>query len=279
MLGAMNPETAALQRTSRYLRLGIAGCVVIIVVAVVVASAQLGQVLPSISSYYYSPARGILVGALIAVSIGVIALSGTGFERAALDAAAVFAPLIGIIPTRILPGTIPGFESPCGSSADECIPDDLLPTIQNGVIAYLIVAGILLVIAPFIAKSQNTLRESVPSLIIALVVMVLVGATGLAAPRFLLDWGHLIAAGAFFVVIAVVAFRNVWPFPGEAPRGRGVSIAFGLIGVAMLVDVIALMIIGVIGGQTGPLVFALELVALTLFVTFWSLQSGRTHPA
>ena len=56
-------------------------------------------VLPSVSAYYYSPARDVFVGALIAASLALFALSGRGPSRALLDAAALFAPLIALVPT------------------------------------------------------------------------------------------------------------------------------------------------------------------------------------
>ena len=49
-------ETTSLQRTYRYLRIGLAGTVVLIFVSVAVAIPVVG-LLPSISHYFYTPAR------------------------------------------------------------------------------------------------------------------------------------------------------------------------------------------------------------------------------
>ena len=59
--------STSLERTYRYLRVGIAGTVVAIFVAVAQAATTYGW-LTSISDYFYTPARDVFVGALIAVT-------------------------------------------------------------------------------------------------------------------------------------------------------------------------------------------------------------------
>ena len=66
-------STTSPQRTYRYLRMSIAGTVVVIASAVVVATARVGW-LPSISAYYYTPARNAFVGALVASGGNLAAL-------------------------------------------------------------------------------------------------------------------------------------------------------------------------------------------------------------
>lgn len=61
--------TTSLQRTYRYLRLAIAGAVVVFT-AVLVAMPAVG-LLPSLSHYYYTSANTMFVGALIAVTVGL----------------------------------------------------------------------------------------------------------------------------------------------------------------------------------------------------------------
>ena len=91
--------STSLQRTYRYLRIGVAGTVVVIFVSVLLAVPAVGW-LTSVSDYFYSPARDAFVGALIAASLALLALSGRGLERGLLDAAALFAPLIALVPTN-----------------------------------------------------------------------------------------------------------------------------------------------------------------------------------
>ena len=61
--------TTSLQRTYRYLRLAIAGAVVVVFTAVLVAMPAVG-LLPSLSHYYYTPANTMFVGALMAARQG-----------------------------------------------------------------------------------------------------------------------------------------------------------------------------------------------------------------
>jgi hypothetical protein len=267
----------SLQRTYRYLRIGIAACVVVIAVSVVVASIQLGTVLTSISAYYYSPARTALVGALVAAGIGILALAGRGAERSLLTAAGLFAPLIAFVPTRVVPGTVPGIDSTCPGRARDCIPHAVLPTVQNGVITYVVVGLVLLAVAVGIAIATGQLgnRSVLVSFVVALVVVLAVGAAALWLDGVFLYVGHLLFAGIFFLLISAVALRSVRPFLGETPRSRAVTIAFGVIGVVMAVDVLLLVAVVPFLPQPGYLVLVGESIALGLFMAFWAIQSGR----
>ncbi len=127
------------QRTHRYLRLAIGGTVVVVFVAIAFAVPAAGW-LSSISDYFYTPARNAFVGALIAASLALLALSGRGAERTILDAAALFAPLIALVPTVIGVDAIPGLEVACAP----CVPAAFQPDVANGVATYLVVlAGVL----------------------------------------------------------------------------------------------------------------------------------------
>ena len=94
------------RRSYRYLRIALVGVVVIIIAAVVIESSISGTWLPSISHYYYTPARNVFVGALVAASVALLVLSGTDAEGAWLDVAATFAPLIALIPVAVDPAVM-----------------------------------------------------------------------------------------------------------------------------------------------------------------------------
>ncbi|MDP8988060.1 MAG: hypothetical protein M3N11_06900, partial [Actinomycetota bacterium] len=54
----------------------------------------------SISAYYYTPVRGIFVGAIIAVGFSLIVIKGRGMlEDTALNFAGIFAPIVAVAPT------------------------------------------------------------------------------------------------------------------------------------------------------------------------------------
>jgi hypothetical protein len=270
-------QSTSLQRTYRYTRIAIAGCVLVIAVSVVTASIQLGEILPSVSAYFYTPARTTLVGALIAAGIGILSLSGRGLDRGLLAAAALFAPLIAIVPTRIAPGLVPGVSAPCPGNAPNCIPANLLATIQNGVITYEIIGLLGVIVAFGIAVGSQRLgdRAVLVSILIALIVILGVGASSLWLTTFFLQDGHIVFSGLFFLLLSGVALRSVFPFAAERRRSRLVKILFGIIGVAMTVDVAVLLIVVPFLPQGGDPVLIGESIALVLFFVFWLLQSGR----
>lgn len=282
----MNIEvTAALStsllRTYRNLRLGIAGTVILIGVAVGVVTADEG-VLPSISAYFYTSARSIFVGALIAAAVAILALSGRGIERVLLDAAGIVAPLIALVPTPIHAGTVPGYERACAPTAS-CTPVSVLRDVNTGVISYLIV-GVIVVVATLVVSLARRRAEGIrlstvlPSLAIAVLVFAAVAVGWWAARDVFLSLAHLLAAIAFFGLIAAVAVVKVFEHPdapAAAPRPWHRA-AYWFIAIAMSVNLVVMVIVVQTGANVGavpPPVFIGECVALSLFVLFWVLQT------
>jgi hypothetical protein len=279
----------SLERTYRYLRLAIAGTVLVIAIGTVSATVTDG-LLGSISAYYYSPARNALVGALFVVGIGMLALSGRGAPRALLDAAALFAPLIAIIPTPVGPDEIPGLQVDC-DPRPRCVPSIVDADLQNGIHVYLGFGAVAFLAAAIIAilgaRRRGTrvsggvigsLASSGLLLLVLLLAWVLV-------PDVVVATGHVVATIAFFLLVATIVVGNaiprlahVWRDPGEAAPPTWMAISYGIIGVALAVD---LALFGVaIGtgwfeGAAIPSVFLIEFVALGLFAAFWVLQTAQ----
>jgi FtsH-binding integral membrane protein len=279
MRGPVNtrPDISIL-RTYRYLRIGIAATVVIIAVSVIVASAQRGHVLPSISAYYYTSARTAFVGALIAVGIAIIALSGRGSEGWLMHAAGLFAPLVAFVPTRVIPGTVPNDTAPCPHGAKDCIPSSILPTVQDGVITYVVIGVLMALVALIIGLVTRELP--LRSIILTLIVVLAVGAAGLWLDAGFVYSGHVVFAGLFFIIIAFVALRNVWSSDDDIPRSTWVTWVYGIVGIAMAADVIGLLAVVFWVKNQGHLVITGESIALGLFFVFWVVQSIRdwNHP-
>lgn len=274
-------DSTSTQRTHRYLRLAIGGAVVVIFVAVAVEVPSVGW-LPSISDYFYTPARNAFVGALIAASLALLALSGRGAERTILDAAALFAPLIALVPAVVREGTIPGLDVPCGT----CVPPALEPDVANGVTTYLaILAGVLLL---GVALSRaGEVRGARVSLILGAVVWALVLVVGLTLPDLFLGWAHFIATVLFFGLIAADAIVNAfWRTTSETPSRR-LRIVYIVIAVLLIVDMIALIVATTLTwdavGEAPPWILVGEAVALIAFLVFWWLQTwqrwNETDPA
>lgn len=262
-------HSTSLERTYRYLRIGIAGTVVVIFASVAVAAGTVGW-LTSVSDYYYTPARNAFVGALVAVSLALVALSGRGAERALLDAAALFAPLIAVVPTTLTPGAVPGADVSC---TQRCFPAAVEAEAANGVVTYLVVAGLAVGVALLlVALGQASLRGIGITLVVAAVVPAIVAATFILAREAFLQLAHFVATIAFFALFAAVAVRSAFPRreapPSPALRRLYVAIAAGL--VVVLIAYVVLL------PQTAHLAFPLVLVAeasaLALFFVFWVAQ-------
>jgi hypothetical protein len=275
------PSTT-LQLTYRNLRLGIAGTVVIIGVAVALATLKVG-ILVSVSAYYYTSARNVLVGALVAAALAMLALSGRGIQRALLDAAALFAPLIALVPTLLTPDRMSGAASVCGPAAS-CIPDTALPDIETGVWTYLIVGFAVLVVSIVVTsvrvarEGHAVMRSLVPSFLVALVVLVGVLVAWLAAREIFLLATHLVSSVIFFGLIAAVAVANAFE-PVDRPTRRfprALRVAYWVVAIALVADLLGLIVVvgsGLALEVTPSPLFLGEAVALALFVVFWVLQS------
>src|SRR3954470_23319505 len=201
-------HTTSLQRTYRYLRMSVAGTVVVIGGAVLVATAKIGW-LPSLSAYYYTPARNTFVGAIIAVSLALIALSGRGIPRGLLDSAGLLAPLIALVPTPIGAREVPGVPG-CASRA--CVPPQFVPDVEDGVTNYLvIVALILLVTLALVLLRQVDFRAVAVSLGVGAAVLVTVLCSWLFARDAFLTTAHFAAASLFFLLIGFVAVVGAFP--------------------------------------------------------------------
>ena len=268
--------STSLQRTYRNLRVGIAGTVVLIGIAVGVTASRVGT-LPSISAYYYTPARNVFVAALVAAAIAIIALSGRGIQRALLDAAGLFAPLVALVPTPIRPGTVPGYENACGD-ATSCVPAEALADIDVGVATYLIAGALTIVVAvvAMLVAGGEAFSRSVSSLVIACAVLLAVAVFWLFFRDAFVATAHLASAVAFFGLIAVVAVANAFDRSPSAMPSRWRGALYWIIAVAMTVDIV--IMVAVVGsGDPGdgafPPVLVGETIALLLFAVFWVVQS------
>ncbi|WP_345544185.1 hypothetical protein [Microbacterium jejuense] len=265
------------ERTYRYLRIGVAGTVVAIFIAVVQAASTYGW-LTSISDYFYTPARDVFVGALVAASVALFALSGRGLERALLDAAALFAPLIALVPTTLAPDSVPGVVVACPDSP-RCFPAAFEPDAANGVTVYLVLGGLAVLVALLLALLRQVSLAAVwPSLLIAVVVLAAVALTWSLAHDLFLQHAHFVATTAFFALFAAAAVRSAFPRRGPQPspvfRALYIAIAAGLI-----VLLVAYAILLPQTGTTGvPIVLIVEIAALVLFFAFWVVQGIEKWP-
>lgn len=261
--------STSLERTYRYLRIGVAGTVIVIAVAVLQAAASYGW-LTSVSDYFYTPARDAFVGALIAASLALVALSGRGAERALLDAAALFAPLIALVPTTLAPGAVPGVAVPC---AQRCFPPEYEADAANGVITYLVVGALTVLVALLLAALRQVSLASIWfSLVVTGVVLTAVALAWVLVRDAFLQQGHFVATVLFFALFAAVAVRSAFPRHG-APPPTVFRVLYAAIAAGLALVLVAYVTLLPAADASGiPLALLAEAAALALFFAFWVVQ-------
>ncbi|UUT35629.1 hypothetical protein [Microbacterium elymi] len=267
----MQLSSTSTQRTYRYLRISIVGAVAALAASLVAVVVADGAV-TSLSALFYTPGRTVFTGVLFAIALALLALSGHSLEQILLDLAALFAPLIAIIPTPIQAGDAPGVDPECSSSVP-CVPADAAPDVRNGIVTFAVIAVLGVVLALVLARVQRTASTGV--LVAAPVaVIVAIGVIGwmLTAPDSLLRLGHLVATGAFFALTAAVAVTAAIT---SADRWRALyaGVAIGM--AAFLVYLGIVMIARLAGAdQTGqPWILVGESGLVVLFAVFWIAQT------
>lgn len=274
----MRLRTTSTQRTYRYVRLSLVGAVVLLGVAFAAVSVAQGPP-ASLSAAFYTPARDVFVGAVFAVSLALLALSGRSVEQALLDYAAILAPLIAIVPTPLAAGDVPGLASSCPDTAP-CVPAAFLPGIAVGVTALVVVGAAGVVTAVVLALVQGTCsRGFVLAASGAGVLVVAVALWALLDAEGFVRGAHLAAAVAFFGLIAAVAALAAFAPAGARARG-GVRVLYTVVAIGIAITVLALLaaIVATLAGAdlagTGvPVVLVGEVVVLVLFAVFWVAQT------
>jgi len=118
-------------KTYRYLRVGMIGAVVLLGISLVIEVMRTDCWQTSISAYYYTPVRPILVGSLIAVGALLIIYKGRGLlEDAFLNLAGMLITVVAVVPT-----SSPDQPGPCPL-------ENALPSIDNNFRA-LLISGLL----------------------------------------------------------------------------------------------------------------------------------------
>ena len=243
-------------KTWRYLRLAMIILVFGLFVSIVVErlNTDPGCFQASISAYYYTPARGYLVGALVAIGVCLICLKGnTETEDVLLNLAGMFAPVIALVPT---PST-----GSCASLLGTTLGRDA--NIANNVTALLSIGLVALMILAWMIFLR---RDSAPTVPIVVGYTIAVAVWFAALLVFVLDRGlfvrnaHYTAAVLMFVcMLAVVA---------KSPGRR-----YAVIAIAMVVSSLVILLLGYLGWDYWLL--ALESTLIALFAVFWAIQTDE----
>jgi hypothetical protein len=252
----MQLKSTSTQRTYRYVRLGLVGAALMLGIAVVQVLVTVGPI-PSISATFYTPARSVFVGVLFAITFALVALSGHSWEQVLLDIAALFVPVMAIVPTTVGRGEVPGFDPGC---SDRCVPSADVPGIAFGMTTLVIVAVLAIATAAVLGIVQRTI-SGVHALALAVAAVIVAGGEwwALADPAGFALHAHTVASVCFFVLLGLTAVVSA------AAAGGGWRVTYAIIAALIVIDLFWLAFVrDVLVG---------EAVALVLFLVFWLAQT------
>lgn len=274
-------RTTSTQRTYRYVRISLVGVILFLGIGVAVQITA-GGPLASVSAAYYSPARDVFVGALCAVSLALLALSGRSLEQVLLDLAALFAPVIALVPTPALPSDGASVLVECPTDRP-CVPVALLPGIANGVLTLLAVGAAGIVTAFVLARVQGAWDRPVAwALGAATTIVAGAGVWWAVSPQTFVALAHGVAAFAFFALFATVAGLAAWrPAAAHAERQGRFRVLYAVIaaGITLALAGVTTAVISRAAGSDFvdtapvPIVFIGEAAALAFFAAFWIVQT------
>jgi hypothetical protein len=258
-------------KTWRYLRLSMVVVVAGLAAAVLYEHFQVrGKdcFQTSISAYYYTPARSVLVVALVSIAVAMLCLRGnTPTEDLLLNLAGMFAPVVAFVPT-LGAGT-------CWSVASAT--EARAANIANNLSALLTAGALALAFALWRAWREPTSRQARIALTLAI--------TGWAAVLLVHDYArdffdrnaHGAAATAMFVCIIGVACINVREFK-RLHRQRTYWNRYAPVAGAMLAvlttQLVTLIVHWTVGtNQWSHQTIVVEGTLLLLFAVFWVVQT------
>ncbi|HEX2295718.1 MAG TPA: hypothetical protein VHN37_10460 [Actinomycetota bacterium] len=263
-------------KTYRYLRIGMVGAVFFLAAAVAIEHDKVGCWQTSISAYYYTPARAIFVGALIAIGLALIVIKGrTSFEDVCLNIAGMLAPVVAIVPITGVGKcwSIPPNPLPIQNGK---LADWVIANVENNFDALLLAGAFGLAIAAVVALFVNRgVRGTIQTVDTGTLVSLAFTAAALAFGWWLIEtWSgfykqvHGLAALFMFVFLtgAVIA-KALSNRDGES---RTYFVLYAVLAFLMPVGGIAITVLG-IGGDHET--FVVEAYEIVLFAVFWLIQT------
>ena len=274
----MSPDNPYVLKSYRYLRLVMVGLVVLLAASVLIELQQTGFGCwrTSISSYYWTPVRGVFVGALVAIGTCLIVLKGnTPVEDVLLNVAGALAPIVAFVPI-LDPKECQ--STPWAASADG------RANIFNNVGAFLLAGLVAVAVAWWVARREGRGRLSRADLIGLLVTIALVLA-GIAlflwAREFFDRWAHYLAAIPLFLVLVAVMVVNAVSYARTeaAHKGREMGRA-ELANRYLAITAVTVALVVTLGlvtwlGHWRHGTFWLEVVVIAAFAVFWAVQTAE----
>lgn len=245
----------------------------------------------SISGYYYTPARPVLIGTLVAIGVGLIIYRGnTTRENTLFDIAGFLAMMVAFVPTSPpTPGTgcnrqeellNPDLAMLVGADAAREIENayaerlnDIVSSATGISVFSLFFAaaaaiGLSRLLKPrFVAARPVLADERKKSLLFVLVLLGAGSAVYIYSRESFLGVAHLGSAILFFSLILWIIFLNAGYSKRPLYKALYRSIGFGTMAAAVVV--LALWPLGI------PGIFWLETVGIAGFIAFWLVQTKQ----
>ncbi len=261
-------------KTYRYLRLAMVFLVALLGVAVL--REGLTREPPcweaSISSYYYTPVRAVLVAVLVAIGVCLVALKGnTEYEDVLLNLAGMLAFGVAFVPAPAV--------GVCREDAATEMPA-IRDNVANNVFALLVVGAAVLLWAVIGARRDGGRAWQPVDVVGAVVAAVVVagGAAGFALARDgFLRWAHEVSAVAMFLCLVVVMGLNAVGVGRR--RGNGSTLAaavrtgYAAVGVAMVLTLGVVVLLRIADATFAQLILWLEAALILEFAAFWLIQT------
>lgn len=250
-------------KTWRYLRLSMIAMVFGIGVAI---AHEWSKTRPhcfqgSISAYYYTPARGFFVGALVAIGVALVSLKGnTEVEDVLLNLAGAFAPVVALVPT---PGT-----GHCASVLSNT--DGRNENIANNMFALLAVGLLgLLLVWVLLRMAQQGIGPNAPAPIgwwVAFGVWLVGAVVFIGARGFFVTVAHYTAAILMFVCIFFVVRSNARNTAKPILRRWYAGVSWAMLASAAFFGLLGLL-------HWDYWVICIEAALILLFAVFWVVQT------
>ena len=259
---------AHLIKTYRFLRLAMVVLVVMLLASVAIEIIQAGGCLrTSISSYYFTPARGVFIGSLVAVGACLVILKGnTELSDILLNIAGLLAAVVAFVPIAD--------PHECSSAAVGFT--DSRANVFNNVTA-LAVAGLLtLAITIGLARRDRAGAGRIPvEHVIGISATLAFGGLLLALFIWARDFfdakAHYIAAIPLFILLIAVMVVEAFSFGRTTGSGRYTN-RYGYIAGSTLAVVAVLLVAQFTLHWAGAL-FWIEVAVILAFGTFWVTQT------
>lgn len=227
----------------------------------------------SISAYYYTATRPVLVGVLCAIGACLIIYRGsTNVENVLLDFSGFLAVVVAFVPTQI--------DVSCKAS-NVPSPEELSAAVRNNVWVLLLVGMVGIVLAALTlrrryAETGERLSTSAKvSLAVSLAALVAGGVFFAVSAEAFQRLGHNISASALFVgILAVVAVNALDAHrKGTAARAKTYRNLYAIVAISMVVVAGGIGLAGWLIEDFDNFLFWLEAALILGFAVFWVIQT------